>query len=80
MCGRLPAGKGFLHVQSWSVQPCVRPHMRVSLSMVLDAERVVQGGTLVSQALLQTSHPAGWYPNHCPAFGTRELQEGGTTL
>jgi hypothetical protein len=29
---------------------------------------------------LQTSHPAGGYPHHDPAFGMRELQEGGTTL
>src|SRR5689334_11105820 len=27
----------------------------------------------------QTSHPAGVDPNHCPAFGTGELQENGTT-
>ena len=25
MCGRLRVGKSFLHVCSWSVQPCVRP-------------------------------------------------------
>jgi hypothetical protein len=31
-------------------------------------------------ATLQTSHPAGGYPHHGPAFGTGELQEGGTTL
>src|SRR5271165_3291523 len=29
---------------------------------------------------LQTSHPAGRCPHHGPAFGTGELQEGGTTL
>jgi hypothetical protein len=29
---------------------------------------------------LQTSHPAGICPHHGPAFGTGELQEGGTTL
>jgi hypothetical protein len=29
---------------------------------------------------LQTSHPAGRSPHHGPAFGMRELQEGGTTL
>ena len=28
----------------------------------------------------KTSHPAGVDPNHCPAFGTGELQENGTTL
>src|SRR5580658_1160031 len=28
----------------------------------------------------KTSHPAGVDPNHCPAFGTGELQEDGTTL
>ena len=31
-------------------------------------------------ASLQTSHPAGRRPHHGPAFGTGELQEGGTTL
>jgi hypothetical protein len=31
MCGRLRAGKDFLHVlQHWSVQPCVRPFDAVS--------------------------------------------------
>jgi hypothetical protein len=29
---------------------------------------------------LQTSHPAGRYSHHDPAFGLGELQEGGTTL
>jgi len=29
---------------------------------------------------LPTSHPAVRGPHHCPAFGTGELQEGGTTL
>jgi hypothetical protein len=65
------------------VQPCVRPHMRALLSTVLDDEQPigVQGGTLVSQARrLQTSHPAGHRPNHCPVFGTGEFQERGTTL
>src|SRR3954454_3558616 len=42
---------------------------------------VVQGRALVTAGLpLQTSHPAGLRPYHCPAFGTGELQEGSTTL
>ena len=40
----------------------------------------VQGGTPFVQVSLQTSHPAGFDPNHCPTFGTGELQEDGATL
>ena len=42
---------------------------------------IVQGRALVTAgASLQTSHPAGLRSHHCPAFGTGELQEDGTTL
>src|SRR5262249_9098050 len=32
MCGRLRVGKAFLHVCSWSVQPCVRPICAVHMT------------------------------------------------
>jgi len=42
---------------------------------------IVQGRALIHAGpSLQTSHPAGLRPHHCPASGTGELQEGGTTL
>src|SRR5271156_1995412 len=44
-------------------------------------QTVIQGGALISAGFpAKTSHPAGVDPNHCPAFGTGELQENGTTL
>ena len=47
---------------------------------VIVRRSVFQGGALILQAALQTSHPAGSRPDHGPAFGTGELQEGTTTL
>ena len=42
---------------------------------------IIQGRALIlAGSSLPTSHPAGRCPHHCPAFGTGELQEGGTTL
>jgi hypothetical protein len=56
--------------QAWSVQPCVRPHMMVSPSRA-DLGRSRSKGLSFSAGLpLQTSHPAGVDPSHCPAFGT----------
>ena len=40
MCGRLPAGKGFLHVRGWSVQPCVRPVCAAHMTAGHNALRV----------------------------------------
>jgi hypothetical protein len=81
MCGRLRVGKDFLErLQHWSVQPCVRPHMMVSPSSADWADRDPRRGSHHCRLSLQTSHPAGVDPNHCPAFGTGELQENGTTL
>jgi hypothetical protein len=44
------------------------------------ADRDPRRGSHHCRLSLQTSHPAGVDPNHCPAFGTGELQENGTTL
>jgi len=44
------------------------------------ADRDPRWGSHHCRLSLQTSHPAGVDPNHCPAFGTGELQENGTTL
>ena len=48
---------------------------------VLALFAIIQGRALIrAGSSLPTSHPAGLCPHHCPAFGTGELQEGGTTL
>jgi len=70
----------FFTLQHWSVRPCVRPHMMVSPSSADWADRDPRRGSHHCRLSLQTSHPAGVDPNHCPAFGTGELQENGTTL
>lgn len=49
-------------------------------SSVKDFSSAIRGGALVPADFLRTSHPAGIFPDHCPSFGTGELQENGTTL
>src|ERR1039457_2165520 len=66
--------------RSVRVRSCIRPHMMVSPSRADVARPQSKAELSFLQASLQTSHPAGVDPNHCPAFGTGELQENGTTL
>src|SRR5437588_811981 len=62
--------KWIVKSQAWSVQRCLRPHMMVSPSRA-DLGRSRSKGLSFSAGLpLQTSHPAGVDPSHCPAFGT----------
>ena len=50
-------------------------------SCISGSSSAVQGEALVmGRVLPATSHPAGRYSHHDPAFGLGELQEGGTTL
>src|SRR5215470_11866895 len=61
----------FFTPAGWSVQPCVRPHMMVSPSRAdLGRSRSKMGLSFSAGLPLQTSHPAGVDPSHCPAFGT----------
>src|SRR5215468_4198376 len=61
----------FFTFAGWSVQPCVRPHMMVSPSRAdLGRSRSKVGLSFSAGLPLQTSHPAGVDPSHCPAFGT----------
>ena len=66
--------------RSVRVRSCIRPHMMVSPSSADLGRLRSKAGLSSLQASLQTSHPAGVDANHCPAFGTGELQENGTTL
>ena len=53
------------------VRSCVRPHMMVSPSRAdLGRSRSKVGLSFSAGLPLQTSHPAGVDPSHCPAFGT----------
>src|SRR5436190_7582297 len=52
--------------------------MMVSPSIAKWADRDPRRGSRFCRLSLQTSHPAGVDPDHCPAFGTGELQENGT--
>jgi hypothetical protein len=63
--------RGIVTSQALSVQPCVRPHMMVSPSSAnLGRSRSKVGLSFSAGLPLQTSHPAGVDPSHCPAFGT----------
>src|ERR1700745_1566379 len=73
----VPCGDGselareILTSHCWSAQPCVRPHMMVSPSRAdLGRSRSKVGLSFSAGLPLQTSHPAGVDPSHCPAFGT----------
>jgi hypothetical protein len=72
MCGWPPPGKRKCSVPHRSrLQSCVRPHMMVSPSRAdLGRSRSKVGLSFSAGLPLQTSHPAGVDPSHCPAFGT----------
>lgn len=63
-----------------SVQSCVRPHMMISPSIGCFRFRCPRR-TLFRQTPVCKPHIRRELgPNHCPAFGTGELQRNGTTL
>jgi hypothetical protein len=89
-CGAIPAWTSFAVSSERLSRLAVAPRLLTSFSFArprLDCRECcgtindrgfsyVQGGALIAQVSLQTSHPAGLYPDHCPAFGTGEPQGG----
>jgi len=79
-----PTGQGIFFGVLLAVgcKSCVRPHMMVSTSRAEEGQQnVIQGGALIPAGFPAKPH-IRWelIPTHCPAFGTGELQENGTTL
>src|SRR5262245_50526029 len=82
MCGRLRVGKENLHVAGLvGAAMCPASHDGFSVKGREEQQNVIQGGALIPAGFPAKPH-IRWelIPSHCPAFGTGELQENGTTL
>jgi hypothetical protein len=82
MCGRLRVGKENLHVAGLvGAAMCSASHDGFSVKGREGQQNVIQGGALIPAGFPAKPH-IRWelIPSHCPAFGTGELQENGTTL